>query len=55
MLAALSIANEIQTANTFCVMFPDIGERYLSSLLFEGIATDSDEDWLVALRELCVP
>ena len=54
-MAALAIANEIQTANTFCVMFPDIGERYLSSLLFEGIATDSDEDWLVALRELCVP
>jgi cysteine synthase A len=31
------------------VMLPDTGERYLSTMLFEGIAEGSDDDWLASL------
>jgi cysteine synthase A len=31
-------------------MLPDTGERYLSTMLFEGINEGSDEDWLATLE-----
>jgi cysteine synthase A len=30
-------------------MLPDTGERYLSTLLFEGIHEGSDDEWLASL------
>ncbi len=30
-------------------MLPDTGERYLSTLLFEGINDGSDDEWLGSL------
>ena len=32
--------------STFCVMLPDTGERYLSTVLFEHLTADSDDEWL---------
>ena len=31
------------------VMLPDTGERYLSTILFEGIPEGSDDEWLASL------
>ena len=31
------------------VMLPDTGERYLSTILFEGISEGSDDEWLASL------
>ena len=31
------------------VMLPDTGERYLSTILFEGIHDGSDDEWLAGL------
>ena len=30
-------------------MLPDTGERYLSTVLFEGVNEGTDEDWLAGL------
>ena len=30
-------------------MLPDTGERYLSTPLFEGVETGSDDEWLAGL------
>jgi hypothetical protein len=30
-------------------MLPDTGERYLSTILFEGVNEGSDDDWLDSL------
>ena len=29
-------------------MLPDTGERYFSTILFEGVNEGSDDDWLAA-------
>jgi cysteine synthase A len=30
-------------------MLPDTGERYFSTILFEGVNEGSDDDWLATL------
>ena len=46
MAGALKIAAEVAPGQTFCVMLPDTGERYLSTPLFEHLTEDSDDEWL---------
>ena len=46
MRAAIIAAEKAPANSTFCVILPDTGERYLSTLLFEGISEESDEEWL---------
>jgi len=40
--AALKVAQDAATGAVFVVMLPDTGERYLSTVLFEGIADGPD-------------
>lgn len=42
--AALKVANEAQAGAVILAMLPDTGERYLTTLLFEGIADGSDPE-----------
>jgi cysteine synthase len=42
--AALKVAAEAQQGAVILAMLPDTGERYLSTLLFEGIADGSDPE-----------
>jgi cysteine synthase A len=44
--AALAVAQRAKQGQTILAMLPDTGERYLSSVLFEGITETSDEDAL---------
>ena len=46
MAGALKVAAEVAPGQTFCVMLPDTGERYLSTPLFEHLTEDSDDEWL---------
>lgn len=46
MAGALKVAQAAPQGSTFCVMLPDTGERYLSTVLFEHLTADSDDDWL---------
>ena len=46
MAGALKIAAEVAPGQTFCVMLPNTGERYLSTPLFEHLTEDSDDEWL---------
>ncbi len=46
MAGALKIAANVAPGQTFCVMLPDTGERYLSTPLFEHLTEDSDDEWL---------
>jgi len=46
MAGALKVAEAAPQGSTFCVMLPDTGERYLSTVLFEHLTADSDEEWL---------
>ena len=46
MAGALKVAQEAPQGSTFCVMLPDTGERYLSTVLFEHLTADSDDEWL---------
>ena len=46
MAGALKIAAEVAPGQTFCVMLPDTGERYLSTPLFGHLTEDSDDEWL---------
>ena len=48
MAGALKIAAEVAPGQTFCVMLPDTGERYLSTPLFDHLTEDSDDEWLAA-------
>ena len=43
---ALNVAQAAPQGSTFCVMLPDTGERYLSTVLFEHLTADSDDEWL---------
>lgn len=47
--AALKVAEHAPAGSTVLAMAPDTGERYLSTILFEGINEGSDDDWLTAL------
>ncbi len=42
--AALKIAAEAPEGSVILAMLPDTGERYLSTVLFEGIAEGSDPE-----------
>jgi cysteine synthase A len=42
--AALKVAAEAAQGAVILVMLPDTGERYLSTILFEGIAEGSDPE-----------
>jgi|TARA_B110000211_G_scaffold212819_1_gene252765 cysteine synthase A len=46
MAGALKVAAEVESGQTFCVMLPDTGERYLSTPLFAHLTEDSDDEWL---------
>ena len=43
---ALDIAADARDGSVILAMLPDTGERYLSTPLFEGVNTESDDDWL---------
>jgi cysteine synthase A len=47
--AGLEVAKRAAPGSVMVVMLPDTGERYLSTMLFEGIAEGSDDDWLASL------
>jgi cysteine synthase A len=47
--AALQVANEAPAGSVILAMLPDTGERYLSTILFEGISEGSDDEWLASL------
>ena len=44
--AALKVAETAEAGSVILAMLPDTGERYLSSPLFEGVHTGSDDEWL---------
>ncbi len=44
--AALAIAKNAKRGDVILAMLPDTGERYLSTILFEGINEGSDDEWL---------
>lgn len=46
--AALKIAENATPGSVILAMLPDTGERYLSTLLFEGVNDGSDDEWLAA-------
>jgi len=46
---ALEVAEEAPKGSVVLAMLPDTGERYLSTPLFEGVETGSDDDWLAGL------
>ncbi len=48
--AALEVAKEAKAGSVILAMLPDTGERYLSTILFEGISEGSDDEWLAALE-----
>jgi cysteine synthase A len=41
--AALKVAEKAPEGSVLLAMLPDTGERYLSTILFEGITDESDE------------
>ncbi|MBK6436277.1 MAG: cysteine synthase A [Rhodanobacteraceae bacterium] len=47
--AALKVAETAAPGSVILAMLPDTGERYLSTILFEGVNEGSDDDWLAAL------
>ncbi len=48
--AALDVAkHHAQPGDVILAMLPDTGERYLSTILFEGINEGSDEEWAAGL------
>ena len=47
--AALKVAENAAPGSVILAMLPDTGERYLSTILFEGVNEGSDDDWLAAL------
>jgi cysteine synthase A len=48
--AALKVAERAEPGATVLAMAPDTGERYLSTILFEGVNEGSDDEWLAALE-----
>jgi cysteine synthase A len=46
---ALEVAEEAPEGSVLLAMLPDTGERYLSTPLFEGVETGSDDEWLAGL------
>lgn len=50
MAAALQVAETAAAGATVLAMLPDTGERYLSTVLFEGVNEGSDDDWLAGIE-----
>jgi len=48
--AALEVAKKARKGDVILAMLPDTGERYLSTILFEGILEGSDDEWLAQLE-----
>ena len=48
--AALEVAKKAKKGDVILAMLPDTGERYLSTILFEGINEGSDDEWLAQLE-----
>ena len=46
---ALEVAKSAREGDVILAMLPDTGERYLSTILFEGVNEGSDDDWLAGL------
>ncbi|TZF91586.1 cysteine synthase A [Cognatilysobacter lacus] len=53
--AALRVAESAAEGAVILAMLPDTGERYLSTLLFEGVPEGSDDDWLQSLGDTNLP
>lgn len=49
LVTALDVAEEAPKGSVLLTMLPDTGERYLTTPLFEGIETGSDDEWLDGL------
>lgn len=47
--AALRVARDAPAGSVVLTMLPDTGERYLSTVLFDGVNEGSDDDWLASL------
>ena len=47
--AGLEVAKQAKAGDVILVMLPDTGERYLSTILFEGVNEGSDDEWLASL------
>ncbi|MDC8013268.1 cysteine synthase A [Tahibacter soli] len=47
--AALRVAETAPSGSVILAVLPDTGERYLSTILFEGVAEGSDDEWLAGL------
>ena len=47
--AALEVAKGAAEGAVILAMLPDTGERYFSTILFEGVNEGSDDDWLATL------
>ena len=41
---AMQVAARASAGSVLCAMLPDTGERYLSTPLFEGVATDMTDE-----------
>ncbi len=48
--AALEVAKKAKRGDVILAMLPDTGERYLSTILFEGINEGSDDEWLAQME-----
>ncbi|GAB1596485.1 cysteine synthase A [Lysobacter claricitrinus] len=53
--AALRVAESAPEGSVILTMLPDTGERYLSTILFEGIAEGSDDEWLASVGDTSLP
>ena len=47
--AALAVARELPRGGVVLAMLPDTGERYLTTILFEGVNEGSDDEWMASL------
>lgn len=48
--AALKVAEDAAPGTAILAMLPDTGERYLSTILFEGVTDGSDDEWLASFE-----
>ena len=48
MAGALEVARNAREGDVILAMLPDTGERYFSTILFEGVEEGSDDAWLAA-------
>lgn len=46
---ALEVAQDAAPGSVILAMLPDTGERYFSTILFEGVSEGSDDEWLASI------